>query len=89
MHGNKCNCYYLVTASTTSARASPVLLGISDNMLQLIKVCKASNATDLYGPAKYGARSTVTNGDITSIGSTASDYIKYENTLTNVDKIRT
>lgn len=63
---------YLVTASTTLASVSPPRSGISEKRLQLVKICKASRATNLKGPARYGARRSAKKGAITSKGSITS-----------------
>ena len=65
-------CTYLqwVTASTISASASPVRLGHSESMSQVMNVWIDSRAADLYGPARNVALKMAKKGASTSMAST-------------------
>ena len=67
---------HFVTASITSAKALNVCDGDSISILNITKVCIASNAANLNGLDKYDALNNATNGVSNSWGSIDS-FLSY------------
>lgn len=74
----KINLTNLVTASTTAASVFRQESESPMKILQFVKVCKASSATSLNGPARYGARKIAKKGSTTAAGSITSAIETYE-----------